>query len=125
MKKNIIYTPDAPDPIGPYSQAVLANGMLYCSGQIAIDPATGALVQESIEAETEQVMKNIAAVLKAGGKTFADVVKTGIFLESMDDFAEVNRIYAKYFEVDPPARETVAVRTLPKNVKVEISVIAC
>lgn len=125
MGKTIIYTSDAPNPIGPYSQAVSVNGFLFCSGQIAMDPATGQLVLESIEAETQQVMRNIAAVLKAAGKTFDDVVKTSIFLQSMDDFAEVNRIYETYFKVDPPARETVAVRTLPKSVRVEISVTAC
>ncbi|MFK7972586.1 MAG: Rid family detoxifying hydrolase [Bacteroidia bacterium] len=125
MSKKIIHTDDAPAAIGPYSQAVSANGILFCSGQIALNPATGELVQDSIEAETKQIMANIAAVLKADGKDFSNVVKASIFLKSMDDYAEVNRIYGSYFEVDPPAREAVAVRTLPKDVNVEISVTAC
>lgn len=125
MSKRIIHSPNAPAPIGPYSQAVSANGFLFCSGQIAIDPATGELVQESLEAETHQVMKNILAVLQADGKGFSNVIKTSIFLKNMDDFAEVNRVYGSYFDTDPPARETVAVRTLPKDVNVEISVTAC
>lgn len=125
MSKKIIHSPNAPAPIGPYSQAVSANGFLFCSGQIAIDPATGNLVQDSLEAETHQVMKNILAVLQADGKGFSNVIKTSIFLKNMDDFAEVNRVYGGYFDTDPPARETVAVRTLPKDVNVEISVTAC
>jgi 2-iminobutanoate/2-iminopropanoate deaminase len=124
MSKKIIQSSDAPAPIGPYSQAVSANGFLFCSGQIAINPKTGKLVTESIKAETEQVMRNILAVLQADGKDFSNVIKTSIFLKSMDDFAEVNRVYSGYFETEPPARETVAVRTLPKDVNVEISVIA-
>jgi len=122
--KTIINTPNAPAPIGPYSQAVVANGMLYASGQIAINPETGKLETENLQQETERVMSNIAAVLEAAHLTFENVVKCSIFLSSMDLFAEVNNIYGQYFKVDPPARETVAVKTLPKSVNVEISVTA-
>lgn len=122
--KKIIQTSDAPRPIGPYSQAVLINGILYASGQIALDPVSGQIVDKSIEEETHQVMKNINAVLAEAGMTFNHVVKTTIFLSDMDYFAQVNEIYGKYFEKDFPARETVAVKTLPKNVNIEISVIA-
>ena len=124
MSKKIISTDAAPAAIGPYSQAVLVNGTLYCSGQIAINPETGELVQESIEAETEQVLKNVGAVLKAADMNYSDVVKASIFMASMDDYAAVNEVYARYFSVNKPAREAVAVKTLPKNVNVEISVIA-
>ena len=122
--KKIIQTVHAPMPIGPYSQAILTNGILYASGQIAIDPKTGQIVDKSIEDETHQVMKNIKAVLEAAEMSFINVVKTSIFLSDMDYFAKVNEIYGKYFDGDYPARETVAVKTLPKNVNVEISVTA-
>lgn len=122
--KKIINTPLAPAPIGPYNQAVLVDNTLYVSGQIAINSETGNIIDESIEDETHQVMKNLSEVLKAAGMNFSNVVKTSIFLEDMDSFARVNEIYGQYFEKDYPARETVAVRTLPKNVHVEISVIA-
>jgi len=122
--KQIIYTEDAPDPIGPYNQAVLANGTLYISGQIAIDSFSGTMVNENITKETKQVMENLKAILTAAGLTFDDVVKCSIFLSSMDDFAAVNAVYGSYFDDDAPARETVAVKTLPKNVNVEISAIA-
>lgn len=122
--KKIIETSQAPAPIGPYSQAVGIGNMLFLSGQIAIDPNSGELVQDSLEAETRQVMKNIEAVLAAGSMNFSNVVKSSIFLKNMDDFAEVNAIYGEYFQVDPPARETVQVARLPKDVNVEISVIA-
>lgn len=124
--KKIISTPHAPGAIGPYSQAVEANGFLFCSGQIAIDPKTGELISGDITAETHQVMKNIGAVLEAAGLTYEDIVKTSIFLSDMDSFGAVNAVYSEYFK-DPnnyPARETVAVRTLPKSVNVEISVTA-
>lgn len=125
MKKTIIQTKNAPAPIGPYSQAVLIDGILYSSGQIAIDPQTNKLVQESIEAETEQVMKNIQAILKEADMTFENVFKTTIFLSDMLNFAKVNKVYGSYFnEETAPARETVAVADLPKYVRVEISVIA-
>jgi 2-iminobutanoate/2-iminopropanoate deaminase len=124
MSKTIINTPDAPAPIGPYNQAVKVNGMLFVSGQIAIDPSTGAMRTESIAEETHQVLRNLEAVLKAAGMDFSHVVKTTIFLSDMNLFSEVNEIYGQYFKGDFPARETVAVKGLPKNVNVEISVIA-
>lgn len=124
MEKRIINSPNAPAPIGPYSQAVLANGTLYCSGQIAINPTIGELVQENLEAETRQVMSNIQAVLKEANLDFGHIVKSSIFLSDMALFQEVNRIYSEYFSSDFPARETVAVKELPKSVNVEISVIA-
>jgi 2-iminobutanoate/2-iminopropanoate deaminase len=122
--KKIINTTDAPAPIGPYSQAVLANGFLYVSGQIPINPATGELTMDSIKAETEQVMRNLNAVLLEAGFDFSNILKTTIFLSDMSLFAEVNEVYGSYFESDFPARETVAVKGLPKGVNVEISVIA-
>lgn len=122
--KKVIYTPKAPEPIGPYSQAILSNDTLYVSGQIAIDPISGNIIDESVEKETHQVMKNIQAVLEAAEMDFSHIVKSSIFLSNMDFFPEVNKIYGQYFSSDYPARETVAVKTLPKNVNVEISVIA-
>ena len=122
--KTIIYTPHAPAPIGPYSQAVKAGNMLYISGQIAIDPATDQLLLGSIEDETKRVMLNIQALLSASEYTFADIVKTSIFLRDMSHFVLVNGVYASYFHSDFPARETIAVLGLPKNVNVEISVTA-
>jgi 2-iminobutanoate/2-iminopropanoate deaminase len=124
MSTTVIYSENAPAPIGPYSQAILAGNTLYASGQIAIDPTTGALVNDSIESETTQVMKNIDAVLKAAGMTFQNIVKTTIFLKDMKSFATVNAIYAQSFLQNPPARETVEVSRLPKDVRVEISFIA-
>ena len=123
-KKTIITTLLAPAPIGPYSQAILVNNTLYASGQIAIDPATGNIIDKSIEEETHQVMKNIKAILDEAEMTFNDVVKTSIFLSDMDFFSKVNDTYGKYFNGDYPARETIAVKTLPKNVNVEISITA-
>jgi 2-iminobutanoate/2-iminopropanoate deaminase len=122
--KKIIYTADAPAPIGPYSQAVQVSGFLYVSGQIPIDPATGDLVQDSIQSEATQVMVNLSAVLKAAGYGFEHIVKTTIFLSDMSLFAAVNDIYGAYFSAEFPARETVAVKGLPKGVNVEISAIA-
>jgi len=122
--KKIINTPEAPAPIGPYSQAVKAGNMLFVSGQIAIHPPTGEIISSSIEAETHQVMKNIGAVLKEAGVSYGHIVKTGIFLRDMNDFAKVNAVYGTYFTSDFPARETVEVSRLPKDVNVEISVIA-
>lgn len=124
MSKIIISTPNAPSAIGPYSQAVLAGGTLYCSGQIALDPETSELVNRSISEETTQIMKNIAAVLAAAEMNFENVVKCSIFMSSMDFYDEVNEVYAKYFSDQPPAREAIAVKTLPKRVNVEISVTA-
>ncbi|MDA0200916.1 MAG: RidA family protein [Bacteroidetes bacterium] len=124
MKKTIT-TINAPAPIGPYNQAVLANGTLYVSGQIGMNPKTMELVEGNIEEETRQVMENLKAVLNAANMDFEHVVKSSIFLSNMDDFTQVNEIYGTYFEAETaPARETVAVKTLPKNVRVEISMIA-
>ncbi len=123
--KKIIFTENAPAPIGPYNQAVLSGNTLYTSGQIAIDPKTGELVTANIEAETQQVMKNMKAVLEAAGMTFENVVKTSIFIMNMGDFGTINTVYGSYFnEKTAPARETVQVACLPKNVNVEISMIA-
>jgi 2-iminobutanoate/2-iminopropanoate deaminase len=123
--KKIILTDKAPAPIGPYNQAVLTGNTLYTSGQIAINPATGTLVLNTIEAETTQVMENMKAVLEAAGMTFENVVKTTIFIMDMNDFGKINTIYGSYFnEKTAPARETVQVACLPKNVNVEISMIA-
>ncbi|MFZ9263109.1 MAG: RidA family protein [Chitinophagaceae bacterium] len=124
MSKKIINTSQAPAPIGPYNQSVLANGFLFISGQIAINPATGNIEANTISDETEQVMKNLDAILKEAGLDFSHVVKTTIFLSDMAHFATVNEVYAKYFSADHPARETVAVKGLPKAVNVEISMIA-
>ena len=124
MDKIIIKTNNAPAPIGPYNQAIKAGNMLFVSGQIALDPATGELLIDTIEQETNQVMNNITAILTEAGAGFEHIVKTTIFLSDMSLFAEVNEIYGKYFSGDFPARETVAVKGLPKNVHVEISVTA-
>lgn len=122
--KKIINTKNAPAPIGPYSQAVVANGFLFASGQIAINPENNELNLGSIEDETHQIMRNIHAVLLEADYDFGHVIKTTIFLSDMDLFAQVNEVYGSYFQGDFPARETVAVKTLPKNVNVEISVTA-
>ena len=123
--KKIIYTDKAPAPIGPYSQAVLVENTLYTSGQIALDPISMELVMETIEIETTQVMNNMKAVLEAAEMDFSNVVKSTIFISDMNDFARINSIYASYFEEEfAPARETVQVAKLPKNVNVEISMIA-
>ena len=122
--KRIINSDKAPAPIGPYSQAVEAGGTLYVSGQIPIDPSTGALVEGDISKETHQVMKNLSAILEAAGLNFGAVVKCSIFVADMNDFATINEAYGSYFQAGPPARETVEVSTLPKNVNVEISCIA-
>ncbi|HNU88038.1 MAG TPA: RidA family protein [Ferruginibacter sp.] len=122
--KKIINTPDAPAPIGPYNQAVQSGDMLFISGQIALIPGTSDLSDADIAAETNQVMKNLNAILKAAGMGFDNVVKTTIFLSDMSLFGAVNEVYGSYFESGFPARETVAVKGLPKNVNVEISMIA-
>ncbi|MEY3538761.1 MAG: hypothetical protein RL188_178 [Bacteroidota bacterium] len=124
MSKQIIQTNKVPAPIGPYSQAVIANGFLFASGQIAFDPATGELVLSSIEEETKQVMENIKAILEEAHIDFSHIVKTSIFLSDMGLFAAVNQVYGSYFTADFPARETVAVKTLPRSVNVEISITA-
>jgi 2-iminobutanoate/2-iminopropanoate deaminase len=124
MKKLTIETDRAPEAIGPYSQAVKYDGILYCSGQIGFVPETMLLAGSDIVSQSKQVMKNLGEVLKASGSNFNDVLKCTIFLADMDDFAKVNEIYGEVFKELPPARETVAVKTLPKNALVEISCIA-
>ena len=125
MTKKIIYTDNAPAPIGPYNQAILIGNTLYTSGQIALNPKTMELVLDDIETETKQVMENLKAVLIAAGMTFENVVKTTIFIADMNDFAKINSVYGTYFnEETAPARETVQVACLPKNVNIEISMIA-
>ena len=119
-----IHTPNAPAAIGPYSQAVKIGDFLYTSGQIALDPATGVLAPAEIEAQSEQVMKNLAAVLEAAGYTFDEVIKTTCFLQDMSHFAAFNAIYEKYF-VSKPARSCVAAAALPKGALVEVELIAC
>ncbi len=122
--KKVISTHNAPAAIGPYSQAILSGNTLYCSGQIAINPIDGNLVIENITEETNQVMKNILAVLNAADMNFENVVKCSIFMIDMNDYSAVNQVYAKSFSDNPPAREAVQVSVLPKNVNVEISIIA-
>ena len=124
MKKIIINTKNAPAAIGPYSQAVLVDKTLYCSGQIAINPKNNLIINSSIKEETEMVMKNIFEILSSAQMNFDNIVKCTIFLKNMDDYNEVNKVYSKYFKSDPPAREAVEVSKLPKNVNVEISTIA-
>lgn len=124
MTKKVINTPNAPAPIGPYNQAILVQNTLYISGQIALHPQTGELVQTDIPTETHQVMRNLEAILEAAGLNFNHVVKTTIFLADMGLFAAVNEVYGSYFAGDYPARETIAVKGLPKAVNVEISMIA-
>lgn len=124
MEKKIIHTDKAPAPIGPYNQAVQFGNMLFVSGQIALNPETGELVQGDVQAEAKQVMENLKAVLSKAGMDFSNVLKSTIFLMDMGQFAQVNEIYGQYFGEDAPARETVQVAGLPKGVKVEISVVA-
>ena len=119
-----VETPQAPQAIGPYSQAIKANGFLFTSGQIALDPATGQMAVTHAVAQTKQVMENLGAILNAAGLTFADVVKTTIFLTDLSDFVRVNEAYGSYFETDPPARSTVQVSALPKGAKIEIEAVA-
>ena len=122
--KKILYTKNAPEPIGPYSQAVLKNGFLFISGQVAIDPQTNLLVLDDIKTETQQVMENIKAILNEAGMNFNHALKCSIFISDMNNFSAINAIYGSYFEGEYPARETVEVSVLPKNVNVEISAIA-
>jgi 2-iminobutanoate/2-iminopropanoate deaminase len=124
MSKTVVYSPNAPEPIGPYSQAVQAGNMLFISGQIAIQRSSGNILTGNIEEETNQVMINLQEILKASGMDFSNVVKSSIFLKDMGNFPKVNEIYGKYFQQNPPARETVEVSRLPKDVNVEISCIA-
>lgn len=124
MSKQIIYTDSAPKPIGPYSQAVRAGNTLYVSGAIALVPATGEQISGDIRKETTQVMENLRAILNAAGMSFGNVVKVTIFCADLNDFAAINEVYGTYFTVNPPARETVQVSRLPKDARVEISLIA-
>lgn len=124
MSKNVVYSGSAPEPIGPYSQAIQAGNMLFVSGQIAIQKSTGKLITDDIESETAQVMKNIGDILNAAGFEFQHVVKSTIFLQDFNDFAKVNEVYGRSFPNNPPARETVEVSRLPKDVNIEISCIA-
>jgi len=124
MNKKVINSVNAPAPIGPYNQAIEINGLVFISGQVALIPGTNIIMMDSIEQETEQVMKNLQAILIEAELSFEHVVKTSIFLSNMDYFADVNRIYANYFSANFPARETVQVAGLPRGVNVEISMIA-
>lgn len=124
MKKKIITTADAPKPVGPYSQAVQIGNLLFCSGQISIDPKDNLVKGGDIKSQAKLSLENIKAILKAAGGGFENVVKTTIFLKRMGDFAHVNEVYASYFQEDPPARSTVEVSALPKGVDVEIEIIA-
>ncbi|MCX2744839.1 RidA family protein [Mangrovivirga sp. M17] len=124
MAKQIIHSKDAPEAIGPYSQAVLVNGMLFVSGQIAIDRASGEILDDNITQETHQVMKNLEAILSEADMSFDNIVKCSIFIKDMGQFSDINECYAAYFKGAPPARETVEVARLPKDVNVEISCIA-
>ena len=122
--REIVSTDKAPGAIGPYSQAIKTGGMIYCSGQIPIDPETGEFVSNDITEQTDQVLKNLSAVLEAGGTNLGNVVKTTVFLADMADFPKMNEVYARYFGKEPPARSTVQAAGLPRGVKVEIDVIA-
>jgi len=124
MEKQIINTTGAPAPIGPYNQAVKMGDFLFVSGQIPMDAATGEIVKSGIQDETEKVMENLAAILKEAGMDFSNVLKSTIFITDMNQFAQINEVYGKYFQTNAPARETVQVAALPKFVNVEISVIA-
>ncbi len=125
MTKEIVATDKAPAAIGPYSQAVAANGFLFCSGQVALDPKTGQLVGKGeVQAETERALENLKGVLAARGLTFDDVVKTTVFLANMDDFAKMNEVYGRHFKDMPPARATVAALGLPKGARVEVECVA-
>ena len=124
MSKNVIYSAAAPEPIGPYSQAIQTGNLLFISGQVAIQKPSGNLVTGNIQDETHQVMKNLSEILKAAGMDFSHVVKSSIFLKDMNNFPKVNEVYGSYFSSQPPARETVEVSRLPKDVNVEISCIA-
>jgi 2-iminobutanoate/2-iminopropanoate deaminase len=124
MSKTVVYSADAPEPIGPYSQAIQTGNMLFISGQIAIQRSSGNILAANIEEETTQVMVNLSEILKAAGMDFTNVVKSSIFLKDMNNFPKVNAIYGTYFQANPPARETVEVSRLPKDVNVEISCIA-
>lgn len=122
--KRIVATASAPQAIGPYSQAIVANGFVFASGQVPIDPATGQIIDGDIEAQTERVLKNLKALVEAAGTTLDRVVKTTVYLKDMNEFARMNAVYAKFFAADPPARSTVEVARLPKDVRIEVDLIA-
>jgi len=122
--RDVVATSGAPKAIGPYSQAIKANGLVFCSGQVALDPSTNTVIDGDVVAQTNRVIQNLTAVLKEAGSSLDKVVKTTVFLKSMNDFAAMNETYAKYFSSNPPARSTVEVARLPKDVLVEIDVIA-
>jgi 2-iminobutanoate/2-iminopropanoate deaminase len=122
--REVVLSPNAPKPIGPYSQAIKANGFLFISGQVAFDPATGNLVAGGIEQQTEQVLKNLSAILTAAGSSWEKVVKTTVYLKNMSEFGQMNEVYGKFCKGAPPARSTVEVARLPKDVAVEIDIIA-
>jgi 2-iminobutanoate/2-iminopropanoate deaminase len=124
MAKSVIYSSNAPEPIGPYSQAIQSGNLLFVSGQVAIQKSTGNIITSSIQDETHQVMKNLDEILRAAGMNFSNVLKCTIFLKDMNNFPKVNDVYGSYFVKEPPARETVEVSRLPKDVNVEISCIA-
>jgi len=124
MMKEVVATNDAPKAIGPYSQAIKAAGVIYCSGQIAFDPATMQVIEGDVRAQTERVLKNLSAVVAASGSSLDRVVKTTVFLKNMSDFAAMNEVYATFFKTNPPARSTVEVAQLPRGVLVEIDLIA-
>lgn len=122
--KKIVKTTEAPSPVGPYNQAIVAGNLIFTAGQIPMDPKTGELEESDVRKQTERVINNVKAVLEAGGSSLSKVLKTTVFLKNMDDFTAMNEIYSKYFEVDPPARSAVEVSRLPKDVLVEIECIA-
>jgi 2-iminobutanoate/2-iminopropanoate deaminase len=124
QEKVVVRSPDAPAAIGPYSQAILVGNTLYCSGQIALDPAAGKLASESIQTETRQVLKNLGAVLRAAGTDYVNVVQTTVYLADMNDFKAMNEVYAEFFKTNPPARATVQVARLPRDARIEIACVA-
>ena len=124
MEKKVVQTDRAPEPVGPYSQAVIAGGFVFCSGQIALDTATGALIEGDIRQETARVMENLKGVLDSAGCSFDNIVKTTIYVRDMNDFSAINEVYGSFFSDDPPARATVQVARLPKDANVEIDCIA-
>jgi len=124
MQRERISTTDAPGAIGPYSQAIASGNLVFCSGQVALEPATGAFVEGDVQVQTRRALENLSGVLNAAGSSLAQVVKTTVFLVSMGDFAAMNEVYAEFFPGDPPARSTIAVAELPKGARVEIEAIA-
>lgn len=124
MLRKTVRTDKAPSPVGPYSQAIVSNGLVFCSGQIALDPVTGTLINQNIESETTQVMENLKAVLESAGSALEKVVKTTIFLRDLKDFTRMNEVYGSFFEEDPPARSTIQVSALPRSARLEIECIA-